>query len=369
MHARRHRREGRTGTRRASRGRRAASPARSPARAARAADPYERARRRRVRTSQRERSRRKWSQPLGVVRRDEERRRADTLGELAIEQLSPVAVEPGVRLVEQEELRLVQERPAEGEPLQHPARVGAGPLVSRVPQREALEQHPDPLARLGHAIEPRVEAEVLDGGELAVHQRLVADEPELPALDVDLELARGRCGESRDEAQQRRLPGAVSTGDEREPAALDLQVDTAQHALRAVATLEPACADHVCTCSVASSDNKCKAWSSAGRSTAYPSRQPPVEPGRFTTSVVPRSPAMPRESKPCGVFAIASARIASGIPGTRLSITEAVASGVTSRGATPVPPVVSTSDASAASALIARAISSTSSGTMRRSTS
>ena len=37
-------------------------------------------------------------------------------------------------------------------------------------------------------------------------------------------------------------------------------------------------------------------WSSAGRITAKPSRQPPGEPGRLTTSVCPRRPATPRES-------------------------------------------------------------------------
>ncbi len=72
-----------------------------------------------------------------------------------------------------------------------------------------------------------------------------------------------------------------------------------------------------------------------GRSTAKPSRQPPGEPGRLTTSVRPWMPATPRESSACGVFAIESARIASAIPGASRSSTERVASGVTSRGATP----------------------------------
>ena len=78
----------------------------------------------------------------------------------------------------------MQQGPAERQPLQHPARVRAGALVTRIPEREALEQHPDPLARLGHSIEARVEPQVLDRRELAVHERLVAEEPELPALDV-----------------------------------------------------------------------------------------------------------------------------------------------------------------------------------------
>ena len=71
----------------------------------------------------------------------------------------------------------------------------------------------------------------------------------------------------------------------------------------------------------------------------------------------PRSPATPRERSACGVRASASARIASAIPGASRSSTVRVASGVTSRGANPVPPVVSTSNAPAsASSAIAPAI-------------
>ena len=83
----------------------------------------------------------------------------------------------------------------------------------------------------------------------------------------------------------------------------------------------------------------------------------------------PRTPATPRESSACGVFAIESARIASAIPGARRSRTVIVASGVTSRGPRPVPPVVKTSLASTASSSIASAIESRSSGTTRRTTS
>ena len=72
----------------------------------------------------------------------------------------------------------------------------------------------------------------------------------------------------------------------------------------------------------------------------------------------PIVPATPRESSPCGVFAIESARIAWEIPGASRSSTERVASGVTSRAASPVPPVVRTRSASSASSAIAAAICS-----------
>src|ERR687892_165542 len=54
----------------------------------------------------------------------------------------------------------------------HPARERAGTLGARVPEAEALEQHPDPLAALGHAVEAAVELEVLQRRELAVDERL-----------------------------------------------------------------------------------------------------------------------------------------------------------------------------------------------------
>ena len=106
------------------------------------------------------------------------------------------------------------------------------------------------------------------------------------------------------------------------------------------------------------------------RITANPSRQPPGDPGRFTISVAPRRPAMPRESSACGVRAMASARTASARPGVSRSTTDRVASGVTSRGANPVPPVVrTTATPESASSRIADAIRSASSETIRRSTS
>ena len=126
--------------------------------------------------------------------RDEEASRVRAeLGELAVEQRGPVVVERAVRLVEDEQLGLVQERAAEREPLEHAARERLGALVARVPEAEALEQHPDPLAALGHAVEPAVEVEVLERGQLPVDERLVAEEADRArAVASTRELAGGR---------------------------------------------------------------------------------------------------------------------------------------------------------------------------------
>ncbi len=74
-----------------------------------------------------------------------------------------------------------------------------------------------------------------------------------------------------------------------------------------------------------------------------PSFTPPVEPGRFTISVVLASPAAPRDRTADGTpAATPAARIASGMPGISRSSTRRVISGVRSPGVRPVPPVVTT---------------------------
>src|SRR5258706_1012113 len=106
------------------------------------------------------------------------------------------------------------------------------------------------------------------------------------------------------------------------------------------------------------------AWVRTGSRTSIDSRTARGDPGRLTTSVVPTAPATPRESMPCGVFASERARSASAMPGTSRSITRRVASGVTSFGERPVPPVVNTTFAPPRTASrIAFAIFATSSGT------
>lgn len=66
-------------------------------------------------------------------------------------------------------------------------------------------------------------------------------------------------------------------------------------------------------------------------------------PGKLTIRVWPRIAATLRESIQCAVCSREASRIASAIPGASRSATAAVASGVTSSGANPVPPVVSRS--------------------------
>ena len=165
------------------------------------------------------------------MRGEEERPPPRERPELPVEELRARLVEPGVRLVEQEERRVVQERPAEGEPLLHPAREGRDGAAAGLPEAEALEQHPDPLPPLRHAVEPAVEVEVLEGGELAVDERLVRQVADAAPVDGHLELARGRGEQAGAEREERRLPGPVRARHEHQLPLGDVEVEVAQDAL------------------------------------------------------------------------------------------------------------------------------------------
>ena len=71
-----------------------------------------------------------------------------------------------------------------------------------------------------------------------------------------------------------------------------------------------------------------------------PSLTAPGDPGRLIISVDELVPASPRDRSAVSTFSREYARIASGIPGNNFCICGAVASGVTSVGEIPVPPVV-----------------------------
>src|SRR5829696_4415433 len=86
---------------------------------------------------------------LQVMRREQD-------GEPAVVELPDVApqlvaqlhVHPGRRLVEEEHLRIVHERPGEEHPPLHPPREGVDPLFALIREGEAFEQLPGPLPGL-----------------------------------------------------------------------------------------------------------------------------------------------------------------------------------------------------------------------------
>ena len=119
-----------------------------------------------------------------------------------------------MRFVQHEQLRLVQERPAESEALCEAPGESAHPLVPGIPQAETLEDHADALASLGDAVQAAEQVEVLERGQIAVDERLVTEEPDPPAIERHFEGATCRCRESDEKPQEGRLPGAVRAGDD-----------------------------------------------------------------------------------------------------------------------------------------------------------
>src|SRR5207253_4110920 len=106
------------------RSRTGASPAPCRAPAARARDPSGRGRARPGSNASREGEAvaRERREACRVVRRDEEGAFRAERRELAVEERCAFGVERAVRLVEDEEGRLVEERATQGEALEHPAR-------------------------------------------------------------------------------------------------------------------------------------------------------------------------------------------------------------------------------------------------------
>ena len=95
---------------------------------------------------------------LEVLRRQQERRAFAHLGADHVPHREPAArIEPGRRLVEEEQPRLADQGAREVEPAAHPAGVGLRDPSGRVGEVEALEQRVGPAPRLGAAelVQPR----------------------------------------------------------------------------------------------------------------------------------------------------------------------------------------------------------------------
>src|SRR5207247_45817 len=100
-------------------------------------------------------------------------------GQQRADQSACGGVEVGARLVEQQQLGVVEDRARDRHPLHRAAAEVAHGLVGPALELQALEQLGDPL--LADAEQPRLEAQVLAPGRLAVEQRLVAEEADATA--------------------------------------------------------------------------------------------------------------------------------------------------------------------------------------------
>jgi hypothetical protein len=154
-------------------------------------------------------------------------------------QLASLDVEVGVGLVEQQQLRAVQDAAADCQPLAHPGRKLGNPLVGAALHPDRCEQLGDPrLGRLaGDPVQLGVEAQVLASRQVAIQQRLVAEVADPPAQLPGLageraaehaDLAAARPQQRRQDSQQRRLARPVGPEHDQRPPGGQLQPDSVQ---------------------------------------------------------------------------------------------------------------------------------------------
>ena len=159
---------------------------------------------------------------LEVLRREEDRDAllAREAPDLVPERRAALRVEPGRRLVEEEDRRVVDEREREVEPALHAAGVGAHLAVAGAREPDAVEELCDQALALvaTDAVEGGLEAQVLDAGQERVERGLLQRGPDrgadLGALLGHVEPGHGRPAAGRREeggqhVDGRRLAGAV----------------------------------------------------------------------------------------------------------------------------------------------------------------
>jgi hypothetical protein len=146
----------------------------------------------------------------------------------------------------------VQDRARDGQPLHHPARELGDGIVGAALHADGLQHGLDPGDGRRDAVQARVEAQVLSPAELAVQQRLVAEEADPPAHRVAVvgqgaaehaHVAGVRAQQRREHPQQRRLSRPVGTEDDERLADRQLERDVAQRGALAVAAPGAAQAD------------------------------------------------------------------------------------------------------------------------------
>src|SRR3990172_1671395 len=179
-------------------------------------------------------ARRQVGRPQQVVRRNQHRPpAAGHLAQDPVEHGRGFLVKPGVRLVEKQDQRIVQHRPADGQPLLYPARVFAHSIATPPVEADHLQDLVDAALRLPQAVEPRVETQVLFGGQVAVKKRLMRDHTQdatdgggLSRQPVagQAHLAQRRASQRGQDAQKRDLAGAIRTKQRHELAGFEMQV-------------------------------------------------------------------------------------------------------------------------------------------------
>ena len=166
---------------------------------------------------------------LRVVRDEEDRPAAVLeLGDLAEALALELLVADGEHLVEQEHVRLDVRGDGEAEPHEHPRRVRPHRQVDELLE---LRERDDLVHQLAHAcareaVDRAVQVDVLAAGEVGVEAGAELEQRRDAAARLDA--PAGRLDDPRDEAQQRRLAGAVAADEADGVARLGRERDVAQ---------------------------------------------------------------------------------------------------------------------------------------------
>ena len=163
-------------------------------------------------------------------------------------------VDRGRRLIEDQNVGILDERIGDAEALEHAARVGVGAVVGARRQADLLEDLVDRVVRLDprDAVQRRGEPQVLATREVAVEADRVGEVPDT-ALDFERtasriepdhpRLAFRRLGEAEEHQDGGRLAGAVLAEEPEDLARRDLEVEVVDGDQVAVHLREPACPD------------------------------------------------------------------------------------------------------------------------------
>ena len=100
------------------------------------------------------------------------------LGQQVAQHLTGFAVQAGFRLVQQQDVGLVQYGAGDGGPLLHTVGEGANPVVGPAAQADSLQRGLHLCFAVADAVEPGVIDQVLAGGEVFVQEAAVADYPD-----------------------------------------------------------------------------------------------------------------------------------------------------------------------------------------------
>ncbi len=141
------------------------------------------------------------------------------------------------RLVDDQQLRLMQQRPGEGHPAAHAARQAGHHIVGPVSEVDQLKNLCDPLDGPGQRVQRGGEPQVLGDGQLFIERVLLQDhsdaapQPGAPGRQVLPEHPGGSLEgavKPGHHAEQRALPRAVGAQHPSDPGWLDFQVDPVQ---------------------------------------------------------------------------------------------------------------------------------------------